>query len=306
LYAKKIAEGRPEYPKKIRFVTYTLKYPSFSWVELLGLDQHYTKARVEAERTETGFNVKTDNVRILRLTPPEGVTQLQEVVIDGQKVTARPWLSQTGGIHVFLQRREGQWSSVLPQRIFTDRARRPQKVTGLTGPIDDAFTDSFLCVRGTGKTWHEATAKHADANVKRFAYEWSRYFRGELPVKDDVDITNEDISTRHLILFGDPSSNSLIAQVLDGLPLQWTKDDITLAGKKYAAAEHIPAMIYPNPLNANRYVVLNSGHTFHEPEFQQTNALLYPRLGDYAILRMNDEVVTAGLFDDFWRLPEKK
>src|SRR5687767_15243023 len=32
--------------------------------------------------------------------------------------------------------------------------------------------------------------------------------------------------------------------------------------------------------------VLNSGHTFHAKDFQGTNALLYPRLGDYALLKV--------------------
>ena len=31
-------KGREEYPNKVRFVTYTLKYPTCAWVELLGLD----------------------------------------------------------------------------------------------------------------------------------------------------------------------------------------------------------------------------------------------------------------------------
>ena len=69
-------------------------------------------------------------------------------------------------------------------------------------------------------------------------------------------------------------------------------------------------MIYPSPLNPGRYVVLNSGHTFHAADFQGTNARLYPRLGDYAILKPMStdkdpaaaDVVTAGLFDDYWRV----
>src|SRR5204862_4666803 len=113
----------------------------------------------------------------------------------------------------------------------------------------------------------------------------------------------------HLILFGDPASNSLIPQVLDGLPLRWTKDSIAFAGKTYSAAEHVPVMIYPSPLNAGRYVVLNSGHTFHAADFRGTNALLYPRLGDYAILQpvagnkdpAAAEVTMAGLFYDHWQ-----
>ena len=66
-------------------------------------------------------------------------------------------------------------------------------------------------------------------------------------------------------------------------------------------------------LSAGRYVVLNSGHTFHEADYKGTNALLYPRLGDYAVLKLlttptaplGVQVVTSGLFDDFWRLEKK-
>src|SRR5262249_39796102 len=107
----------------------------------------------------------------------------------------------------------------------------------------------------------------------------------------------------------DPSSNSLIAEVLEGLPVTWTKESITLGGKNYAAAEHVPVLIYPNPLSSGRYLVLNSGHTFHAADFLGTNALLYPHLGDYAILRRagdaDEPVVTGGLFDDFWRVKKE-
>jgi pimeloyl-ACP methyl ester carboxylesterase len=312
-YAGHVKEGRPSYPSKIRFVTYTLKYPTCHWVEILGLDRHYEKATVDVERTESGFNLKTANVRVLHLTLPEGSATAQAVAIDGQQLSARPWLNQAGTYHLYLARKAGQWSAVLPQRLITERAQRPQKINGLTGPIDDAFTDAFLCVKGTGNAWHDQTQQFAKANLERFEAEWAKFFRGQLPVKDDIDLTNEDISSKHLILFGDPSSNALIGQVLDGLPLDWTKDRIVFADKKYAAEEHVPVLIYPNPLNASRYVVLNSGHTFRGADLQGTNALLYPRLGDYAILRLAPtesdplavNVVTSGLFSDFWRLEKK-
>ena len=188
-----------------------------------------------------------------------------------------------------------------------------QKFNGLQGPIDDAFAESFLCVRGTGKPRHDAVWKFTEENLKRFRTEWAKFLRGELAVKDDIDVSEDDIANRHLILFGDPGSNSLVAEVLDGLPLTWTQESITLGGKTYAAAEHVPVLIYPNPLNSSRYVVLNSGHTFHAADFLGTNALLYPRLGDYAILKpaptekdpLAASVVTAGLFDDFWRVKKE-
>src|SRR5262249_53625746 len=149
---------------------------------------------------------------------------------------------------VYLWRTAEKWSAVLPQRIITDRAHRPQKIHGLTGPIDDAFTEAFLCVRGSSKPWHEKTQEYAEASLERFRQEWAKYFRGELPIKRDFDVTNEDIASRHLILFGDPSSNSLIAQVLDALPLTWSEKILVFNDKKYTPHDHLPAMIYPNPL----------------------------------------------------------
>ncbi len=313
-YAKHVSKGREEYPARVRFVTYSLKYPSCDWVEIMGLDRHYERALVDAEKTDNGFVVKTTNVRALHLGLPPGPGVPQVVSIDGQQLETRPYLASTGALHLYLERRAGQWLAVLPEKLFTDRVRRLQKSTRLQGPIDDAFMESFVCVRGTGKPWHEATQRYAEANLKRFQDEWNKYFRGDLPVKDDVDVTPEDIAGKHLILFGDPGSNALIRQVVDSLPpLKWTPTQITLAGQTGAATgaagEHVPVLIYPSPLSTTRYVVLNSGHTFHAADFRGTNALLYPRLGDYALLKLAPtsqdplatEVVTAGLFDDFWQ-----
>jgi dienelactone hydrolase len=312
-YQKHVNRGKRGFPRRVRFVTWTLKYPSCYWVDLLGLEKHYRQARVDAIYSpDEGYSVETANVRILRLThaAPGATREPVTVTIDGQKLAnVRPYQSRSEQLFLYLEKRGGKWAAVLPERLFVDRMRTLQKSTGLQGPIDDAFTAPFLCVRGTGTPWHERTDQYARADLARFRAEWSKYMRGELPIKDDTDVTADDITSRHLVLFGDPGSNSLIREVLPRLPVQWTKKTVTWAGKEYDAATHLPVLIYPSPLATDRYVVLNSGHTFHAADFQGTNALLYPRLGDHALLKPGDkkeplaaEVQTAGLFDDFWRL----
>jgi hypothetical protein len=177
------------------------------------------------------------------------------------------------------------------------------------GPIDDAFAAGFVCVTGTGETWHPATQKFVDAKVAAFKHDWAKHWRGELPVTNEYGVTPNEIMEKHLILFGDPSSNFLLANILPKLPLKWTKDEIEFAGKKYKASEHVPVMIFPNPLSPYKYVVLNTGMTIPSEDYTKTNALLYPRLGDYAILRMKGgaayDVATAGLFDEFWQVEKK-
>src|SRR5579871_116668 len=304
-------KGRKEYPDRVWFTTYTTKYSSCDWVEILGMDEHYHRAKVDAKRNSDGFTIKTTNVRALKLTLPPNERDPQKILI-GDEVIAKP-IPTANGYIICLEQQGGKWVSVLQQKIVTDRLRKMQKVSPVQGPIDDAFTDSFLCVRGTGVPWNPAIQKYADADLDRFATEWARYYRGRLQFKNDVEVNETDIVSKNLILFGDPGSNTLIAQVLDGLPLRWTKQSIVFDGKTYDAASHVPVMIYPSPINLNRYVVLNSGHTFHAADFLGTNALLYPRLGDYAILKstptatdpLANEVIAAGLFDDFWKLPGK-
>jgi predicted esterase len=312
-YARQVTRGRPEYPERVRFVTYTMKYPGCDWVEIMGLEQHYREAQVDAQRKPDldGFTVKTSNVRALHLGLwPGAVREELTIDIDGQQLKASPYPAGPKSLHFYLEKRKGKWEVVWPERLAVSRMRTPQKVTNLQGPIDDAFMSPFLCVRGNPQeAWHKNTQAYADASLARFQAEWSKFLRGNLPIKTDEEVTPGDIANRHLILFGDPGSNRLIRQVLPGLPLEWTPEGITWQGKTYKAAEHLPVLIFPSPLANNRYVVLNSGHTFHAPEFQDTNALLFPRLGDRALLRLDPkrehpldhQIVEAGLFDDFWR-----
>jgi len=58
-------------------------------------------------------------------------------------------------------------------------------------------------------------------------------------------------------------------------------------------------------------VVLNSGHTFREAELAKLNYLLFPRWGDWAVLRvdspldraapLHEDVLRAGYLDESWR-----
>jgi hypothetical protein len=124
-------------------------------------------------------------------------------------------------------------------------------------------------------------------------------------VVTDQKLTEEQIESHHLILFGDPGSNSVLARVLKGLPIEWNKEKFKL-GAEYDAATHAPILIVPNPLNPKRYVVVNSGMTFEPSDFKGTNALLFPRLGDYAVFKLGDnpgEPLTSGYFNERWRMP---
>jgi len=130
---------------------------------------------------------------------------------------------------------------------------------------------------------------------------------------DDASLTAADIAGSNLILFGDPGSNSVIAKMLAQLPIQWTKTEITLGSQKFAAAENVPVLVYPNPLNPQHYIVINSGHTFNDDRNAAgSESMFFPRIGDYAVVHVNPaamsgltpvgEVKTSGFFNEEWKL----
>ena len=94
-----------------------------------------------------------------------------------------------------------------------------------------------------------------------------------------------------------------------GLPIRWDATAVHVGDKSFSADHHLPALIYPNPLNPKRYVVLNSGFTFREYDYLN-NARQVPKLPDWAVLdisvpassRFPAKVVTADFFDEEWKL----
>jgi dienelactone hydrolase len=308
------AKGLDHVPKKIRFVTWTLKYSRCHWLQILGLEEHYARAEIEAEVSDDGtVDVKEPrNITRFAVLPPMLQNGHPKLRVGGVDVAVPSREGERPNKGVVIGRREGKWAYLGGLGDVLLPGKRP----GLQGPIDDAFTTPFLCVRGTGKPWNPTVQKWADADLKRFAYEWDRYFRGELPVKDDTAVTDDDVKRCNLILFGDPGSNRWIERVLPKLPIRWTRDELQVGGERYAAADHAPALIQPNPLADGRYVVLNSGHTFHEKELASLNYLLFPRLGDWAVFQvgaktpddpsqpLDETVLRAGFFDESWELSE--
>lgn len=306
------SRGVDHAPRKLKFVTWTLKYASCHWLRVLGLKQHYARSELAAALNDDGsIDVEEpQNITAFSLVPPAPWSSSQRLRIGGREI-ARPPRAAESADPILLALRGDRWV-VLESSASSSayNGKRP----GLQGPIDDAFTSPFLCVRGTGDAWNPAVQAWADANLRRFAYEWNRYFRGELRIKDDADVTEEDRRQFNLVLFGDPGSNLLLREALPKLPIEWTENELHADGRSYTAAEHALALICPSPFSSDpRYLVVNSGHTFHESELGALNYLLFPRLGDWAVFKLgekqpaepaaalDEQVLQAGFFDEQWR-----
>lgn len=309
-----VARGRDSMPSKIRFTTYTLRYNAMRWVNIDGLQEHWQRARVNADIVDDNtIKIDTSNVTGLTLVMASGQcpldpTRSPTVVVDGQKVKAAPVQSDRSWLSHF--RRTGASWELAPHADPDTLVKRH----GLQGPIDDAFMSRFVMVRPTGEPANAKVGKWVEGEMKHAVEHWRKQFRAEIRPIADTDVDDQVIANANLVLWGDPQSNKVLARIADKLPIRWNARDGVFVGKQaYDAGHHVPVLIYPNPLNPSKYVVLNSGFTYREYDYLN-NARQIPRLPDWAILDVNEPatsqrpagIASAGFFGERWELTGKE
>ncbi len=297
-------KGRPADAAKVHLTTYTLIYPNMRWVRLLGMEKEWERADVDGEVKGAQIVVKTNNVSALQLLPPietnpAGNSAIKEVSLDGATFPIT-WTK----MGIAFQKLNGKWAPGFSTTSGTDR----HKTSRICGPIDHAFMSNFVMVRPTGKPLNDAVGAWTKGEMEHAIAFWRAVFRGDAPVKDDTAIGAADVAQSNLILWGDPSSNAVLKQIVDKLPLKWDAKKLEFAGQTYDSADHAPILIFPNPLNPKFYVVLNSGVTFRE-EALKNNSDQTPKLPDWAIVDLKTPpgpkwpglMVDAGFFDSDWK-----
>lgn len=293
--------------RQIDFVTYTLRYARADWLTVTGMQSHWQPARVRATITgDRNVSMMTSGVTHLELDFadtgwPQSGDRL-EIVIDGESVTA--FDDEPGpGVHVSLVHTDG-WQ-VDPRDSWQQR-KRP----GMQGPIDDALTSKFVFVVPSRPARNGVANRWINRELEFAQRRWREIMRGDVTVVQDIDVTDEQIATCHLICFGDFASNRFLARVAANLPIQWTRDKVRVGHAEYPAATHVPVFCFPNPANPLRYLVVNSGMTFRK--FSNTsNSRQIAMLPDWAVLDVKQDydegmfpgkVVDQGFFSEDWTL----
>jgi predicted esterase len=299
-----VSIGRNPAPSEIRFTTWTLRYNKMFWVTVDAMGEEWQRARVNAKIDGDTITVTTTNVTALSLDFQPGLAPFQPgtkpvLNIDTDTLQLPPARNDKS-LTVGLVRNGKTWK--------TGALSGLRKMHGLQGPIDDAFMDAFVFVAPKGRPLSEARGRWVREQMDYAISEWIHFFRGEPRVKKDDEISADDIANTNLALFGDPSSNAIYRRIADRLPIRWTASGVTVGAEKFDAS-HAPVFVFPNPLNPKKYVVINSGFTFHD---QSNNDMQSPKLPDWAIVDMTKPgnnykylplfVASQGFFDESWKL----
>jgi len=188
---------RNPYPERVRLVTRSYRYSSAYWMRIDGLTPGVL-ASVDAKRVGTAeVHIETRNVEGVTITS-QGADLPTQVNIDGAAIRVRP-----AAILSFLKSANG-WRAGL----FSPDGKRP----GAEGPIVEAVSARHIYVYGSlgARTADELDARRKTAET---AAEWSTTrdrLSLTLPVKADTEVTEADIASADLVLFGAAETNLLI------------------------------------------------------------------------------------------------
>ena len=183
----------------------------------------------------------------------------------------------------------------------------------LPGSTMDFTVTPFAIVIGTVSKDPEMVAlcrKKAEA----FIGVWRDWQKQEPRVFADSEITEAEMAKYSLLLIGGPDANRVTAQLAARLPLQISADRVTIDGKGFPVQDAAVEMLYPNPLNSERYVWIVAGTSTDGMYFSEANP---QRLYDWEYVIMDGHIparkqsasslqtrVVSGMFDYNWRFSE--
>jgi len=242
-----ISHRRESNPRRVRIRAADLRSAAAYWVRLEQRQEPFALMLADVE--VMGPNVirlDTENVLGVSLSPRGSLidmTKTLEVIWNG---TDRRTVEFEGG-------RVTLWAKgYSPGRLN----KRP----GLAGPISDVINTPFAIVEGTisGDAAMRRKCRQAALLLARHwkrVQHWSpRYFM-------DTEIAEADIARYSLILRGGPDNNLVVQKMKAKLPLEISKNKMVVDGRAFKASDAIIQMIYPNPLNADRYVVIMAANS---------------------------------------------
>ena len=299
---------RDPQPLDVHFATTHLSHAERAWVRIEGMRHHYQRASVHATVEPKAGRIKIKPEGITRLSIDPNKTVLPPgrettVTLDDQTLT----VPRADGKRVTFAKHGDRWSIAGPDEGLR---KRP----GLTGPVMDAFRRPFLCVLPTGAAANDRAATWTESRIHNFRETWSKTFRASMPEKKDTEVTADDRRKYSLILFGDPGSNRVMADVMGrlngaGAPFSWTAKEIAVGSQTFTGANYAAVLLYPNPDAPDRYVVLNPRPPKflidHRHRMRAKGPLPIP-IGDVAIIQLSDagkeEMVYGGFFNESWQV----
>ncbi len=288
---------RDPYPQQVKFTTKWFSYNKAYWVTfdnftpgtLASIDARFTGPNA-IEVNSSGLEAFTLN---LAGHPQFSSAKKVSLKIDGLSFTTKT------SDAVSFMKSNGVWTG----KKFTPGLTAKQP--GAEGPLYAAVISRHVYVYGTAgdPSKEELMARRMEAAS---AADWTG-MGGRIMVFprviSDKEVRPSDYVTSNLVLFGTRETNAIIEKFADNLPIHLNAD----------AAGY--GLVYIFPLNRH-YVLVNSGLPWWTLPAKEAGQGGYAFMGskveglkkfrDFVLFKESpDNIVTQGLFDNSWKLPQK-
>jgi dienelactone hydrolase len=302
---------RDPYPKNVFFKTTDLGLKSRNyWIEINEPEVLYHDSVIDVGIEGNTIVIETENIArfTLSLTP--------ELINPGEinlKIDAQELKYEFSGEDSLTISKKGEQFKIekskkpgLLQRIF--KKRKVRKNPEFFGPIKKAYFSPFILVYGT-----QGDSESTERNLHRArveAQKWWRRANGYVRIIPDSEVTEEIIDNFNLILFGNPKTNLITAEINKDLPISIRDGKFLLDGRIIDGKDIAVQMIYPNPLNSKKFVLIREGNSPKGEELSGLFNVIYSGSGLPDFMIYDDRVkkkgwagvIAAGFFDMDWEL----
>jgi hypothetical protein len=282
---------RNSYPDSVRHKVFYLRYGKAYWLQITGKKDWNKFAEIRGEITgKNGIHIQTENISSFfvdlkhpALSPKEPL----EIIINRDSIALNGY---PAGMDFHLSK-DSVW--VKGKSIESGLMKKQ----GLEGPFNDVETGPFLLVYGTGNAQKTGMLKKIGTLMQ------NGYAASDMDIKlvpDTLVVQGKLAEKNNLYLIGSPDENIYLKEIISGLPISFGKDSLEFNGK-YSRMETGIKMIYPNPKQPDKYVIIDTYPQFLPDIDQLVN---FP-VADYFIYSLKGgkfEILKDEFFGPDWQV----
>lgn len=287
LLAWMLAHRRNANPAHVRLRAAELKSAAAHWVRVEQRDDQRAVIQADAEIIAPNtIRLDTQNVLSITLSPA------------GPLIDPRQPIWVTWNTHDIRQAQLHDGRVTLNAVGYTPTTlhKRP----ALEGPASETTNTPFAIVQGTIAP-DLLMRKFCERQVNLLVADWQRRQHWTPRVYKDTEISPAEQAKYSLLLIGGPNENAISRQLAGKIPLATTTNTMTVDGHVITAVDAVAQVVYPSPLNTERYIsswVPTSTAGMYFADRMDTDL-------DYCLVDGRNGFLAQGYFDNTWQFAVK-
>ncbi len=296
-----LAHKREANPAHVSLRSADLRYAAAHWVKIEQRSDPYAFMQADAEVLAPNFiRLNTENVLEITLSPrPPLIDDEKPLQILWNNTETRTVVMENGSITL---RAKGYTPAPLHKR------------PALEGPANDLYNTPFAIVVGTISPDPLMRSMCDRAGGRLLAW-WDERFHCKPRCCKDTEISDPELAKYSLLLIGGAADNAVAKRLASFIPLKIANNAITIDRHVFPVRDAAVQMVYPNPVNPNRYVLVRtatspagmyfSDYVLNDVDYcivdsRAANAEKSGAFFDVITGRNAGPPIAAGYFDNAW------